>query len=110
MSMPGETIGVAAFTEHLIRDLHISRSELTFSILIPGIIIAVIINVIGGVPGAMFAAPFTAKDMENHVRKIIRTHKESGKFIIGVADQVPPDGDISFVKLISDVVEEHGGY
>lgn len=68
------------------------------------------IILIGGIPGAMFAAPFTAKDMESHVRKIIRTHKESGKFIIGVADQVPPDGDISFVKLISDLVEEYGVY
>lgn len=34
MSMPGQTIGVAAFTEHLIRDLHISRSDLTFAYMI----------------------------------------------------------------------------
>ena len=68
------------------------------------------IILIGGVPGAMFAAPFTAKEMKNQVKKIIRTYKESGKFILGVADQVPPDGDISFVKLISDLVEEYGAY
>lgn len=34
MSMPGQTTGVAAFTEHLIRDLHISRSDLTFAYMI----------------------------------------------------------------------------
>jgi MFS transporter, OFA family, oxalate/formate antiporter len=31
MSMPGQTTGVSAFTEYLIRDLHISRSDLTFA-------------------------------------------------------------------------------
>lgn len=34
MSMPGQTTGVSAFTEHLIRDLHISRSNLTFAYMI----------------------------------------------------------------------------
>ena len=34
MSMPGQTTGISAFTEHLIRDLHISRSDLTFAYMI----------------------------------------------------------------------------
>jgi len=34
MSMPGQTTGVSAFTEHLIRDLQISRSDLTFAYMI----------------------------------------------------------------------------
>jgi MFS family permease len=34
MSMPGQTTGVSAFTEHLIRDLKISRSDLTFAYMI----------------------------------------------------------------------------
>jgi len=68
------------------------------------------IIILGGIPGAMFAPPFTAADMEKHVKEIIRLHKNSGKFMLGVADQVPPDGDIKLVNLVSDLVEEYGHY
>ncbi len=68
------------------------------------------ILLLGGLPGAMFAPPFDAKSMEKHVKEIIRIHKDSGKFMLGVADQVPPNGDITLVKLISGLVEEYGRY
>lgn len=60
--------------------------------------------------GAMFAPPFTARDIERHVKEIIRLHKDSGTFMFGVADQVPPNGDLALVKLVSDLVEEYGRY
>ena len=68
------------------------------------------ILLLGGLPGAMFAPPFNAKSMEKHVKEIIRIHKDSGKFMLGVADQVPPNGDIGLVKLIGELVEEYGKY
>ena len=68
------------------------------------------ILILGGLPGAMFAPPFTARDMEKHVREIIRMHKASGCFMLGVADQVPPNGDLALVRLVSDLVEEYGKY
>lgn len=66
--------------------------------------------ILGGLPGAMFAPPFAARDIEEHARKIIRLHKAGGKWMFGVADQVPPNGDIQLVKLIADLVEEFGRY
>ena len=30
--------------------------------------------------------------------------------MFGVADQVPPNGDLKLVKLVSDLVEEYGRY
>jgi len=65
---------------------------------------------LGGLPGAMFAPPFDARAMERHVKEIIRLHKESGTFMFGVADQVPPNGDLELVKLVADVIEEYGRY
>jgi MFS transporter, OFA family, oxalate/formate antiporter len=47
MSMPGQTIGVSAFIEHLIRDLHISRSDLTFAYMI-GTIVSSLLLVYAG--------------------------------------------------------------
>lgn len=68
------------------------------------------ILILGGLPGAMFAPPFKARDMEQHVMEIFRLHKEGGKFMLGVADQVPPNGDLELVRLVSRLVAEHGQY
>ncbi|OGV47567.1 MAG: hypothetical protein A2017_11380 [Lentisphaerae bacterium GWF2_44_16] len=68
------------------------------------------ILLLGGIPGAMFAPPFDKVYMEKHVRELIRLYKGSGKFMLGIADQIPPDGDITLVKLISGLVEEYGCY
>jgi hypothetical protein len=65
---------------------------------------------IGGLPGAMFAPPFTAQDIERQVREIVRAHKEEGRFVFGVADQVPPNGDLELVKRVGELVEEWGRY
>lgn len=60
----------------------------------------------GGVPGAMFAPPFTADDMRRHVERIIECHWAGGKFILGAADQVPPNGDMNLVRLVGEWCEE----
>ncbi len=64
----------------------------------------------GGLPGAIFAPPFTARDIERQVLEIIRCHKDSNKFIFGVADQVPPNGDLDLVRLVGKLIEEQGRY
>lgn len=60
----------------------------------------------GGMPGAMFAPPWTSDDLRRHVETIIEHHWESRKFILGVADQVPPNADIGLVRFVGDLVEE----
>ena len=58
----------------------------------------------GGVPGVMFAPPYEWKQMESHVHRLIECW---GKlpFIMGVADQVPPDGNIEFCRRIAAIVQ-----
>ncbi len=58
----------------------------------------------GGMPGALFAPPFTKEDLEAHVKHVLSVAKE--RFILGTADQVPPNGDIDLVALTSEIVEE----
>ena len=57
----------------------------------------------GGVPGVMFAPPYTWQDMEAHVRRVLQAWQGT-PFILGVADQVPPDGDIGFCRRIAEMV------
>ena len=57
----------------------------------------------GGVPGALFAYPYTWDDMRKHLERVLESWRGQA-FVLGVADQVPPDGDIAMVKKISDLV------
>ena len=54
-------------------------------------------------PGVMFAPPFTWRDMEKHVRRLLDAWRGT-RFIVGVADQVPPDGDIDYCRRITELV------
>lgn len=56
----------------------------------------------GGVPGVTFAPPYTWPDMEAHVRRVLKVWQGT-PFILGVADQVPPDGDIDFCRRIAEI-------
>jgi len=59
----------------------------------------------GGVPGAMFAPPFTWEDMRRHVRHVVQCWADR-PYVLGVADQVPPDGNIEFCRRIADLVHD----
>lgn len=64
----------------------------------------------GGVPGIFFSVKYSEKTLKEITEKTVKIAREDGKFIIGVADQVPPDGVIERVKLITKIVEEKGVY
>ena len=57
----------------------------------------------GGVPGILFAPPYRWEDVRAHVRRVLEAWGDT-PFILGVADQVPPDGDIEYCKKISEVI------
>lgn len=64
----------------------------------------------GGLPGVFFSKKYPEKLLMNMLEKIFKYHLSSRKFIVGVADQVPPDGDIIRVKHISKRIEKEGRY
>jgi hypothetical protein len=59
----------------------------------------------GGVPGAMFAPPFSRDVKRAQVDTLIDSW-QGQPFIVGVADQVPPDGDIGFVRQVAKLLQE----
>jgi hypothetical protein len=61
----------------------------------------------GGVPGVLFAPPYTWRDMETHVRRLLRAWAGL-PFVVGVADQVPPDGDIGYCLRIAELLDGGG--
>lgn len=64
----------------------------------------------GGLPGAVFTGGFSETDFEAHTESIIRLMKGEPRFVLGVADQVPPDGLLKRVARVSELCRELGVY
>jgi hypothetical protein len=60
----------------------------------------------GGVPGALFSPPTDWNQMRQHVESLLADW--SGRpFVVGVADQVPPDGNVNFCQQIAGLAADH---
>jgi hypothetical protein len=59
----------------------------------------------GGVPGVMFAPPYTREQLRAHVVHALDSWRGT-PFVLGVADQVPPDGELDRVRLVADTAAE----
>ena len=64
----------------------------------------------GGLPGIYFSYLYPEKSLREMAMDVIKYHLDGHKFIMGVADQVPPDGDIKRVKMITNLVEKNARY
>ncbi|MBI2440832.1 MAG: hypothetical protein HYV35_05610 [Lentisphaerae bacterium] len=53
----------------------------------------------------MFAPPYTWKDVARHLERLLESWRGQ-RFIVGVADQVPPDGDINFCRRIAEFIRQ----
>ena len=64
----------------------------------------------GGVPGIMFTPMVSDDEFEAFVIDILSIMKTKPRFVLGVADQVPPDGLLSRVRTIAPLIEAYGKY
>jgi hypothetical protein len=61
----------------------------------------------GGLPGVLFSRTYPVEMLRNALGDILKYHAQDHRFVIGVADQVPPDGELQRVKMVSDMVESN---
>jgi uroporphyrinogen-III decarboxylase len=64
----------------------------------------------GGIPGVYFTANTSEEEFERHVKHVISIMVKEPRYVLGVADQVPPDGLESRVKRVGELVEKYGKY
>lgn len=64
----------------------------------------------GGIPGVYFTAHTSEEEFERHVKHVLSVMVKEPRYVLGVADQVPPDGLESRVKRVSQLVSEFGRY
>jgi len=64
----------------------------------------------GGLPGIYFTSLVDDDTFERYVRETITTMAQDGRMVLGVADQVPPDGLHARVERVAELVERYGRY
>jgi hypothetical protein len=58
----------------------------------------------GGLPGVLFSPLYTDGQFDNHLKNVLGVFQKNPGFILGVADQVPPDGLIRRIKLVREMI------
>lgn len=64
----------------------------------------------GGLPGVYFTDLVPDAEFERHVKAVLAVMRREPRYVLGVADQVPPDGLEVRVRRVGDLVEEFGRY
>jgi hypothetical protein len=64
----------------------------------------------GGIPGSYFTACVDDVEFDRHVRYLLDIMTQKPRFVLGVADQVPPDGLEYRVRRVSELIKRYGYY
>jgi uroporphyrinogen-III decarboxylase len=61
----------------------------------------------GGIPGVLFTPGIDDKFFESYVKNVIKIMESEPRYVLGIGDQIPPDGIIERVKIVSRLVEAY---
>jgi uroporphyrinogen-III decarboxylase len=64
----------------------------------------------GGLPGVYFTAKVDDAEFDRHVRAVLEVMRSSPRYVLGVADQVPPDCLERRVRRVEELVEQFGAF
>jgi hypothetical protein len=64
----------------------------------------------GGIPGVYFTANVSDEEFDRHVKEVLSVMVKEPRYVLGVADQVPPDALESRVRRVSELVDKFGNY
>jgi hypothetical protein len=64
----------------------------------------------GGIPGSFFTPAVDDGTFDRFVRDALAVMRKDRRYVLGVADQVPPDARESRVRRVAELVDTYGGY
>jgi uroporphyrinogen-III decarboxylase len=64
----------------------------------------------GGIPGVYFTNHVSDEEFDRHVIETLKIMGQEPRYVLGVADQVPPDGLENRVARVAELVEHYGTY
>lgn len=64
----------------------------------------------GGLPGAFFTEDLSDAEFDDFVIRVIAIMRSEPRYVLGVADQVPPNGVERRIRRVGELVEKYGSY
>ncbi|MBP6507988.1 MAG: hypothetical protein KA257_10540 [Opitutaceae bacterium] len=64
----------------------------------------------GGLPGAYFSPTVSDREFERLTRSVLAVMRTKPRYVLGVADQVPPDASQARLRRVAELVAECGVY
>ena len=64
----------------------------------------------GGIPGVYFTDLISDEDFDQFIIKVLEVMKSQPRYVLGVADQVPPKSRWERIKRVHELVERYGFY
>jgi hypothetical protein len=64
----------------------------------------------GGIPGVYFTDLVDDAEFDRHVKQVLAVMRTEPRYVLGVADQVPPDGLVRRVKRVRELVDTYARY
>lgn len=64
----------------------------------------------GGMPGSYLTDLVSEQEFERHTREVLEVMTQQPRYVLGVADQVPPDANPERVRKVATLVEKYGVY
>ena len=64
----------------------------------------------GGLPGAMLSTRVPMDYFVDHVKHVLGLMRQSPHYVLGLADQFPPDGDLEKLRIVEYLCDEYGRY
>lgn len=64
----------------------------------------------GGIPGVYFTALVGDEEFDSHVKSVLEVMRSKPRYVLGVADQVPPDGLERRLRRVGELVQKYGAY
>lgn len=64
------------------------------------------ITIWGGIPGALFSPVYSDDFFKDFVRKLLTAFPVNSDFVLGVADQVPPDASLARVQMVRKILQD----
>lgn len=62
------------------------------------------IVIIGGMPGALFTKEYSDEFFNAHLERLLKEFENDNKFMVGVADQIPPDVVSGRIERVREVI------
>lgn len=64
----------------------------------------------GGIPGLYFTDLISDQEFDRFVIHVLEVMRSEPRYVLGVADQVPPGARWERIRRVSELVEQHGRY